>query len=163
MTLVVSGTASTTRPAGPAHSAVPPKHLPAWPVVALLAGYPLWWALGLGVLIFPLMAVPMVVLALRRRAGGRPLLLPPGFAWWALFLAAVIISIGALGADPAGTLAGHFGDRVIAVVYRLIMYAALTVLLVYTGNLTAAELPRRRLVKLLGWLFVVTVRVGCSA
>ena len=37
------------------------------------------------------------------------------------------------------------------------MYVALTVLLVYAGNLTEAELSRRRLVKLLGWLFVVTV------
>ena len=37
---------------------------------------------------------------------------------------------------------------------------ALTVLLVYAGNLTEAELPRRRLVRLLGWLFVVTVAGG---
>lgn len=164
MTLVVSGgTASTTRTAGPAHSATPPKpikSLPAWPVVALLAGYPLWWALGLGVLIFPIMAGPMLVLLLLRRSRGRPLRLPPGFAWWALFLTAVVISIGALGADPAGTVTGHFGDRVIAVAYRLIMYVALTLLLLYVGNLTEAELPRRRLVKLLGWLFVVTVLGG---
>jgi hypothetical protein len=40
------------------------------------------------------------------------------------------------------------------------MYLALTVLLVYTGNLTEDELPRRRLVRLLGWLFVVTVAGG---
>ena len=167
MTLVVSGgTASTTRTAGPAHSAVPPRppsRCPAWPIVALLAGYPLWWALGLGVLIFPIAAAPMLVLLLRRRAGGRPVRLPPGFAWWALFLVAVVVSIGALGADPAGTVAGHVGDRLIAVAYRLTMYVALTVLLVYAGNLTEAELPRRRLVKLLGWLFVVTVPAGCSA
>jgi hypothetical protein len=164
VTLVVSGgTASTTRTAGPAHSVIPPKpqkSLAAWPIVALLAFYPLWWALGLGVLIFPIAAVPMLALLLRRRAGGRPLRLPPGFAWWALFLIAVIISIGALGADPAGTVAGHFGDRVVAVVYRLTMYVSVTVLMLYAGNLTEAELPRRRLVKLLGWLFVVTVLGG---
>lgn len=156
MTLVVG------RPAGPAHADAAPKSLtlPAWPLAATLAFYPLWWALGLGVLILPIMATPMLVLLLRRRAAGRVLRLPPGIGWWALFLAAVVISIAALGADPAGTVAGHFGDRVVAVAYRLVMYVALTVLMIYAGNLTEAEMPRRRLVKLLAWLFVVTVAGG---
>ncbi|MGA5301389.1 O-antigen ligase family protein [Nucisporomicrobium flavum] len=156
MTLVVPRTQRA------AHSAAPerPTRLPAWPVAGILALYPLWWALGLGVLIFPIMAAPMLVLLVRRRAAGRPLRLPPGFGWWALFLAAVVISIAALGADPAGTVAEAATDRLVAVIYRLVMYAALTVLLVYTGNLTELELPRRRLVKLLGWLFVVTVAGG---
>ncbi|GGQ65842.1 O-antigen ligase family protein [Couchioplanes azureus] len=157
MTLVVPGARQRA-----AHGTAPqrPIWLPAWPVAGVLALYPLWWALGLGVLIFPIMAVPMLVLLVRRRAAGRPLRLPPGFGWWALFLAAVLISIAALGADPAGTVVEHASDRLVAVVYRLCMYASLTVLLVYTGNLTEEELPRRRLVKLLGWLFVVTVAGG---
>ena len=156
MTLVI-GTAGR-----PAHGLASrkPVDLPAWPVASMLALYPLWWALGLGVLIFPIMAAPMLVLLVRRRAAGRPLRLPPGFGWWALFLAAVVISIAALGADPPGTVAEHAGDRLIAVLYRLVMYLSLTVLLLYAGNLTEDELPRRRLVKLLGWLFVVTVAGG---
>jgi hypothetical protein len=129
-------------------------------VAGLLALYPLWWALGLGVLIFPILALPMLVLLLRRRAAGRPILLPPGIAWWLLFLAAVVISIGVLGVDPVGTVPEHAGSRMIAVVYKLSCYLALTVLLVYAGNLTEEELPRRRLVRLLGWLFVVTVAGG---
>ena len=164
MTLVVPGGPGTTntRAGGPAHTvtAERPTALPAWPVAAMLGCYPLWWALGLGVLIFPIMAAPMLVLLLRRRAAGRPLRLPPGFGWWALFLAAVVVSIAALGADPAGTVVEHASARLVAVVYRLCLYASLTVLLVYAGNLTEAELPRRRLVKLLGWLFVVTVLGG---
>ena len=93
-----------------------PITLPAWPLAALLALYPLWWALGLGVLIFPSLAVPMLVLLIRRRAAGRPLQLPPGFAWWVLFLAAVVVSIAALGADPAGTVAEHArASRLLAV------------------------------------------------
>ncbi len=36
-----------------------PVRLPAWPLTGLLLLYPLWWALGLGVLIFPLVALPM--------------------------------------------------------------------------------------------------------
>ncbi len=157
MTLVIGAAGSR-----PAHGTASrkPIDLPAWPVASMLALYPLWWALGLGVLIFPIMAAPMLVLLLRRRAAGRPLRLPPGFGWWALFLVAVLVSIAALGADPAGTVAEHASDRLVAVIYRLVMYLALTVLLLYVGNLTEAELPRRRLVKLLGWLFVVTVAGG---
>lgn len=145
---------------GPAHGAHRNVSLPAWPVASILAFYPIWWALGLGVLIFALMAVPMLFLLIRRRAAGRPLRLPPGFAWWVIFLVAVVVSIGALGADPAGTVAGHATGRLLPAGYKALMYAALTVLLVYAGNLTEAELPKRRLVKLLGWLFVVTVLGG---
>jgi O-antigen ligase len=129
-------------------------------VAGLLAFYPLWWALGLGVLIFPMLAAPMVLLLLRRRLAGRPLRMPPGFGWWALFLVAAVVSIAALGADPAGTVAEPASTRLVAVLYKLLMYVALTVLLVYAGNLTEAELPRRRLVRLLGWLFAVTVAGG---
>jgi len=162
VTYAVTGGPGSTRAAGPAHGSGPPKprSLPAWPVAALLAFYPLWWALGLGVLIFPLLAAPMVVLLLRRRVAGRPLRMPPGIAWWALFLAATVVSIAALGVDPAGTVAEHGTARLLGALYKLAMYVALTVLLVYAGNLTEAELPRRRLVKLLGWLFVVTVAGG---
>jgi hypothetical protein len=151
-----------SRIAGPADSpaTTKPVALPAWPIVGLLALYPLWWALGLGVLVFPLMAMPMLVLLLRRRAAGRPLLLPPGFLWWALFLTAAVVSIGALGADPSGTVAEHASARLVAVLYKLAMYVALTILLLYAGNLTEAELSRRRLVRLLGLLFVVTVAGG---
>ncbi|MET0426343.1 MAG: hypothetical protein ABW046_20910 [Actinoplanes sp.] len=157
MTLAVGAPART---GGPAHSAQRNRTLPAWPVAGILALYPVWWALGLGVLIFPLMAVPMLVLLIRRTGGPRPLRLPPGFLWWVLFLAAVVISIGALGADPAGTVAGHASGRLPAAAYKLAMYGSLTVLLVYAGNLTEAELPKRRLVRLLGWMFVVTVLGG---
>jgi hypothetical protein len=146
--------------AGPAHGPRRPTALPAWPVASILAFYPLWWALGMGVLIFPVMAVPMVFLMVRRSAVGRVLRLPPGFGWWALFLAAMVVSIGALGADPPGTLAEHADARLPGVVYKLVMYLALTVLMLYAGNLTEAELSRRRLVKLLAWLFVVTVAGG---
>jgi hypothetical protein len=152
---------SPRRPVGPTHSAPrTPAVLPAWPLAGMLACYPLWWALGLGVLIFPIMAVPMVVFLVRNRASGRPVTMPPGFAWWAMFLLAVVVSIAALGADPHGTVAEHASERILAVGYRLLMYLSLTVLLVYAGNLTEAELSRRRLVRLLSWLFVVTVGGG---
>jgi O-antigen ligase len=151
--------AAPEKPGGPADDGKN-RALPAWPVTVVLAFYPLWWALGLGVLIFALVAAPMMFLLVRRATAGRRLRLPPGFAWWALFLAAVVVSIGALGADPAGTVPGHAAGRLPAVVFRLGMYVCLTALLVYAGNLRETELPRKRLVRLLGWMFVVTVLGG---
>ncbi len=137
------------RPRDPEPTAGPPG----WPVTALFVGYPIWWALGLGVLIFPLLAVPMLVLLLRRR----PIALPPGFGLWLLFLAIVVIGIAALGADPTGTVPGTAGSRMLGAGYRVACYAALTVLLVYLGN---ARIPQAKLVGLLAWLFVVTVAGG---
>jgi hypothetical protein len=136
------------------------RTLPAWPLAGVLLLYPLWWALGLGVLIFPLAAVPMAALLLRAHVAGRPVRLPPGFALWAVFLAAVVIGVAVLGAEPAGAVAEHASGRVLGAGYRVVQYAALTVLLVYAGNLTEAELSRRRLVRLLAWLFAVTVAGG---
>jgi hypothetical protein len=133
---------------------------PGWPLTAILLWYPLWWALGLGVLIFPIAAVPMSVILLRQRAGGRRIALPPGFALWLVFLVVVVVSIVALGENPPDTVPGSVGTRLISVVFRLIEYASLTVLLLYAGNLTQQQLPRRRLVNLLGWLLVVTVAGG---
>jgi hypothetical protein len=134
--------------------------LPAWPLAGLLLGYPLWWALGLGVLIFPLVALPMAGYLLRAHARGRHVRVPPGFALWALFLVAVFISLAALGADPAGTVPGSAASRLIGALFRLGQYLSLTVLLLYAGNLNESELPRRRLVRLLAWLFAVTVAGG---
>jgi hypothetical protein len=131
-----------------------------WPLTGILLLYPLWWALGLGVLIFPLAAVPMAVILVRQRRAGRRLTVPPGFACWLLFLVVVVVSIGALGEDPPGTVPGSAAGRLIPVAFRLVGYAALTVLLLYAGNLTEEELPRRRLVRMLGWLFLVTVAGG---
>jgi hypothetical protein len=140
-----------------------PAGRPSWPVTALFLGYPIWWALGLGVLIFPLLAVPMAYLLLRpdRRTGRRaPVTLPPGLGLWLLFLAIVVISTAALGAHPTGTVAGSVGSRLIGVGYRFICYVALTVLLVYLGNIDRSRLPQHKLVRLLAWLFVVTVAGG---
>jgi hypothetical protein len=133
---------------------------PGWPLVVLLALYPLWWVLGLGVLVFPILALPMLVILVRYRFAGRPVALPPGFGWWLIFLAAVLVSTAALGSTPPGTVPGDGPSRALAVGFRLVEYLSLTVLLVYAGNLSAAELPQARLVRLLAWLFGVTVLGG---
>lgn len=127
-----------------------------WPVVALLAGYPIWWALGLGVLIYPLLAVPMLMHLLRRR----PVKLPPGLLIWLLFLAWQVLSIPALVLNPPGTVAETMYGRLLAVLVRLGCYLAVTIMLIYVGNLTESELSRQRLARLLGWMFLVTIAGG---
>ncbi|MFF5230135.1 O-antigen ligase family protein [Dactylosporangium sp. NPDC000521] len=134
--------------------------LPAWPVTGLLLPYPLWWALGLGTLIFFLVAVPMLVSLVRHRASGQLVKLPPGFLLWLLFLAVVALGLFSLGADPTGTVPGTAASRLVSYAYRLGGYAALTVILIYAGNVDRRELPQQRFVRLLAWLFVITVAGG---
>lgn len=129
----------------------------AWPLVWLLAGYPVWWALGLGVLIFPILAVPMAMALLRRRSCLR---LPPELLLWLLFLLTIVVGMLALGVNPAGTVPGSVLGRLPGVAFRIVEYGSLTVLLLYAVNLSERELPQRRLVALLGWLFAVTVAGG---
>jgi O-antigen ligase len=146
--------AAPSRPSPKAH------RLRAWPLTGILLLYPLWWALGLGVLIFFLAAVPMFVALFRRRTAGHLVKLPPGFLAWLMFLAAVGFGLFTLGADPAGTVPGTAASRLVSYAFRLGGYAVLTVLLVYAGNVERRELTQERLVRLLGWLFAVTVAGG---
>jgi O-antigen ligase len=129
-------------------------------VTGLLLLYPLWWALGLGTLIFFLVAVPMLVSLVRHRASGQFIKLPPGFLLWLLFLAVVALGLFSLGADPTGTVPGTAAGRLVSFAYRLGGYLAMTVILVYAGNVDRRELPQLRFVRLLAWLFVVTVAGG---
>lgn len=61
------------------------RQLPAWPVYALFAGFPIWWLLGMGAFAVMLMAVPMSVLLLQRKNVEVPLAfwLWIGFVVWA--------------------------------------------------------------------------------
>jgi hypothetical protein len=138
----------------------PDVWLPAWPLAGLLVLYPLWWALGLGVLIFPLAAVPMAWFLVKAQYAGRSVRVPPGFLFWLIFLVVLVVGVAVLGADPAGTVPERGLARIPGVLFRLGEYAALTVLLLYAGNLTERELPKARLVRQLGWLFAITVAGG---
>jgi hypothetical protein len=131
----------------------------AWPLLALFGLFPLWWALGIGVLVFDVMAVPMAVHLWRRR----PVRLPPGFGLWALFLCWLVIGFFMLGANPVGTVPGSMASRSMAYSLRLVAYLSLTVMLLYVGNLSRQELPVRRVVALMAWMFGVTVAGGVLA
>jgi O-antigen/teichoic acid export membrane protein len=123
---------------------------PAWPVTALLVGYPVWWALGLGDLSVIIIAVPMALRMRAWRRGGRPVRVPPAFGLWLLFLVVAAAGIVTLGLTAPGTVVSPLSNRLLAFVDRDLTYLALTVILLFTGNLTEAELPRRRLAWQLG-------------
>ncbi|MFI6500428.1 hypothetical protein [Nonomuraea typhae] len=129
---------------------------PAWPIAALLVGYPVWWALGFGGLSVVVLAVPMAVILWRRR----PIRLPYGAGLWALLLAGYLISSLALAESPPGTYGGLGTGRLIGYGMRFVLYAALFVVVLYLGNLTEKELPQLRLIRMLGVLFIWTVAGG---
>jgi hypothetical protein len=129
---------------------------PAWPVAALLLGYPLWWALGLGGLSVIVLAVPMAVILWRRR----PVRVPHGFGLWLLLLAGYLLSAMMLDELPPGTYGEFSTGRLIGYVMRLALYVSGLVMVLYLGNLTERELPQLRLVRMLGVLFLTTVAGG---
>jgi hypothetical protein len=134
---------------------------PAWPIIALLAGYPIWWALGIADYMFILLAIPMAVRLYTWRAQGRRLLrLPPGFSLWMLFLICMLAGAATLGLTAPGTIASPVGNRIIAFSDRGASYLAVTVLLLFAGNLTELELPRRRLAWLLGLVGIYAIIGG---
>lgn len=129
---------------------------PSWPLSTLLVAYPIWWALGLGILSFTIVAIPMAWTLIRRR----PIKIPSGFGFWLLFLLWCFVSLTMITVNPPGTY-GEFGiGRVLSSGLRLMQYLSLTVLLLYIGNLTERELPRLKLVRMLGIFFLTTVAGG---
>ncbi|MCG5216871.1 hypothetical protein [Streptosporangium sp. KLBMP 9127] len=128
----------------------------AWPIAALLLGYPVWWALGLGGLSVIVVAAPMAVILWRRR----PLKVPPGFGLWLLLLAGLLLSSLMLAEMPPDTYGELGPGRFIGYLMRLALYLSLLVLVLYLGNLHEHELPQLTLIRMLGVLFITTIAGG---
>lgn len=90
----------------------------------------------------------------------RPVRLPRGFLLWVLFLVWSVAGLALLGVDPPGTLADSATSRLLGWGLRESSYLAVTVVMLYVGNLPEAVFPRERVVRLLGWLFLWTVAGG---
>ena len=136
---------------------------PAWPITALLVGYPVWWALGLADFSWVLLAVPMTARMIAWHRSGRPVRVPPGFAIWVLFLVCVVVGVFVLTETAPGTVPSSISHRVLSFGNRDLDYLGVTVLLLYAGNLTERELPRRRFAWMLGLVAVYTVIGGLAA
>jgi hypothetical protein len=122
---------------------------PGWPLLALYVLFPLWWVLGLGQFIWPVIAVPMLFALLVRRR----VTLPAGFGVWAAFLAWMAIS--GLRVDAA--------DRAVGFAYRSTIYLSATVILLYVFNATEDELPTRRIVNTMAFFWLLVVAGGFLA
>lgn len=129
---------------------------PGWPFLVLLVGFPLWWVAGLSELLVFALAVPMAL----RLLGRRGVVVPPGFGWWLIFLGWVVVGLPLLFADAPSGVPGGGAGRLPVFFYRLVWYLACTVVLLWIGNLDERDLPSRRVVRLVGWLFVVTTAGG---
>jgi hypothetical protein len=136
---------------------------PAWPLTALLVGYPVWWALGLADFAWIFLAVPMVAqMVAWQTRGGRRLRTPPGFGIWLLFLIVAAAGIVALSLTAPDTVASPVSHRVLSYFNRSLGYGGVTVLLLYAGNLREEELSRRKLAWMLGLVGVYTVAGGLA-
>lgn len=131
---------------------------PSWPVWAATAAYPIWWALGIDSIIYPLLAVVLAIYLFRMR----PLKLPPGWLLWAGFLLVVLVSVVMLDVRAPGTAAqggiGPYG----AFALRLLTYVSLTLLVLYVGNHSERTLPVRSVIAALASLGVSVGLLGLA-
>ena len=136
---------------------------PAWPITAMLAGYPIWWALGIGDYVFVLLAIPMASRMWAWHSHGyRTIRVPRGFGIWLLFLVCMLAGVAMLSLTAPGTIPSPVGTRVISFSVRAASYLSVTILLLYVGNLTERELPRQRIAWLLGLVALYTIAGGLA-
>lgn len=118
------------------------RDLPAWPVLALMWGMPLWWASGLLSFSLVVMAVPMLAFLVRR---GRVALVPGVLPWvgyvaWMLPCAVMLDSL----------------SRLLGFSVRFSQFAAAAIVLVYVVNAPRTLSVRRVLSGLtFVWVFVI--------
>jgi hypothetical protein len=136
---------------------------PAWPLILVLAGWPLCWALGVGNIIFIPAAIPMAWKLYQDHAKrGRKIRVPPGFGIWVLFFLVVLAGVATLSLQAPQTILSSVGDRFLSWGYRVCDYSGSTIALLYAGNLTEQELPRRKLAWLLGLVGIYAVVGGLA-
>lgn len=103
--------------------------LPAWPVLTVLWGYPVFWMLGLLPFASVIMAVPMLALLIMRRR----ILIVPGILPWIGFVLWMIPS--ALMIDQLG--------RGVGLAVRFSQFLALAIIMVYIVNARTSLSPKR--------------------
>ncbi len=131
-----------------------PSH---WPLTVVLAGFPLWWILGLASFLPVLIAVPMAWQLIRSRR----IAMPGGFGWWLLFLVWMAAGLFLLFADAPGAVpGGGGGGRVLVFGLRASWYLACTVVLLWVANSDRTQLSVRRYCQLFGYMFVLTTLGG---
>ncbi len=122
-------------------------HLPVtWPLVALFAAFPLWWVLGLSALIWPVLAVPMLVALIWRRRTKAP----APIVFWFLFCSWVLMSGLQLGS----------GTKITTFCYRLLLYAGAGILFLYVYNLPRSGRVNLKVLRILTAFWIIVVIGG---
>ena len=129
---------------------------PAWPLKALLLGFPLWWALGVASFAFMTAAVAMAVQMYRRGS----IRVPAAFGVWLLFLLWMVAGVFVLWAHAPGTIDGGGPIRIIPFLFRVMWYLAITVALLYPLSMSSRILPAMDVARWLAALFVFSVMAG---
>jgi hypothetical protein len=127
-----------------------------WPFAVLYLGFPLWWVVGLADIGFILVAIPMAVYLVRTHR----VYVPRGFGLWVLFLIWLAVGVLVLSAHAPGSADGGGQNRIFTFTYRALQYLAITIAMLYIGNVRERDLPTQRLARLLGFMFVVTTVGG---
>ncbi|MCC9205421.1 O-antigen ligase family protein [Arthrobacter sp. zg-Y769] len=131
----------------PAHAVIR-RPLPAWPLMLLLIGFPLWWALGAAAFMPLILAGVMAVLMLSR--GG--IVLVPGVLPWAAFL----VWVGAAGINLLS------GASLLAYGQRSGILLAVGIFLLYVIN-ARENLPVRKVVYGLLAMWLAMILLGITA
>ncbi|HUC59098.1 MAG TPA: hypothetical protein VMA95_16975, partial [Streptosporangiaceae bacterium] len=156
LTLLDSGTTATRN----GRRSFASRH-PAWPLTALLIGYPIWWAVGLADFSWMILAVPMIAQMIAWQVRGeRRLRVPPGFGFWLMFLIIAVAGIATISLTAPGTVASPVSHRILSYANRTADYLSVTVLLLYACNLTERELSRRKFGWMLGLVGLYTIAGG---
>jgi len=116
-----------------------------WPFVALFAGFPIWWALGLGSFIWVILAVPMVAAVVVKPH----IVVPRGFIVFVLFYGWMLASV--VGIDS--------GDRLIGFLLRAAYYLAAAIVMLFVMN-PPSDLPAARVVRIMTIFWMIVVAGG---
>jgi len=122
--------------------------LPAWPVLAMLWGFPVWWITGMTVIMAGILTVVMVSYLVI----GQTLPVLPGMAALGAFLLWVIACVTMIDS----------GERLLGYFYRTTILLFVATAFVYTVR-SAGQLTRRRIVSALTFIWFFTIIAGVVA
>jgi hypothetical protein len=127
-----------------------------WPLTVYFYLFPLWWVLGLAHLILFILAVPMLWQLTTLRSPRAP----QGFGLYALFLVWMMLSVTTLHVRAPDTAVNNGIGPILGFSFRAAWYFSLAIAALYTLNAARDRLTAVRVVRMLAFMFVVTVAGG---
>lgn len=128
---------------------------PGWPLTATLAGFPIWWVLGISNFIGHIAAIVMILELARMRR----IRLPRTIGVWLLFLLWVVAGVLVLQVAAPFAVPSTSSDRYFTFAYRFGWYLAGTVALLYIGNMRDL-LSSTRIARAAAAMFITIVAGG---